>query len=342
MGPNKNVQSPPRDPMLGHQKLRCCGAHPTFRSSSGASGASWVGRKMKTKVEQTLKGASLLASQFSGSSRLFSGLLFSGVGWGMLRLGVDAFTAIWQYGARQWKIKSLCGARGEPKVRMEMKARFFSNIMSSEAAHHLCPRLIAAAWVSHVHLSSAALWEQGWPLLGTHHQQRSNHHKQQPRHEHHQDLPQPHQHHPHRHSYPHHHSYGRHGHRPCRHRPIITTFSTSNAWWWIRTHPQKYEKHHFYQNMSCIYQNRMNRMWERGKESQFTSKKCSARSNLTKISPEKTCLLPNIEAEEISINIIKIYLSWNKEIILHHFHWLVFSKSGCIYLIETQSSHVKP
>jgi len=42
-------------------------------------------------------------------------------------------------------------------------------------------------------------------------------------------------------------------------------------------------------------------------------KNAALESNLTKISPEKTCLLPNIEAEEISMNIIFIYLPWKKK-----------------------------
>ena len=111
--------------------------------------------------------------------------------------------------------------------------RFFSSIISSEAAHHLRPQphrssvkvtcsesvissTLRARMTITGNASSAAIKPSQAATAVA---------------EHHQDLPQPHQHRPNRHSYPHphHHSHGRRRHRPCRHRPIITTFSTSTT-----------------------------------------------------------------------------------------------------------------
>ncbi len=85
-----------------------------------------------------------------------------------------------------------------------------------------------------------------------------------------------------------------------------STHKRANAWWCIPTRPnQKKIKHTFHFPYIISNPNKMNKTWEGGERKPVHPKKWqNARSNLTKISPEKTCLLPNIEETIMTNNIL--------------------------------------
>ena len=227
--------------------------------------------------------------------------------------------------------------------------RFFSSIISSEAAHHLRPQpKIAAAWRSHVqNLSSAALWE----LLDDHYEgnassaaKKKTSQAIQPRllniiktflsrisialidaNLSSSSSSGP--------------SWSTWSSVQGRHRPIITTWrhqhhqhpQRANAWWWIRTHPQKYEKHHFWHRYPVSTKIEWTGCESGGTKASSPRKKCSAR-----IQPHKDLTWKNLPAAKHrgwgDFNEHNIHLPvLEKKTILRHFHWLVFSKSGCIY-----------